>query len=65
MVRNSAYGIAHCGLIAGKTVNEVRHVLGRPTGEDERRSATWWQQYRGLAVFFANGRVIRTDVGAE
>lgn len=59
---DTAYGIAHCGLIDGKTQAEVRRLLGRPTGRDER--GEWWR-YRGLAVFFADGRVIRTDVGAS
>lgn len=59
---DTAYGIAHCGLIDGDIQAEVRRLLGRPAGRDER--GEWWQ-YRGLAVFFADGRVIRTDVGAS
>ncbi len=59
---DTAYGIAHCGLIDGKTQAEVRRLLGRPASRDER--GEWWQ-YRGLAVFFADRRVIRTDVGAS
>ena len=59
---DTAYGVAHCNAIDGKTPVQVRRLLGRPQTQDEMGGQTYWQ-YSGLAVFFDDGRVARTSVG--
>lgn len=59
---DTAYGVAYCDVIDGKTPVHVRRLLGRPRTQDEMGGQTYWQ-YSGLAIFFDDGRVARTSVG--
>lgn len=60
--RDVAYGLSHCGLLDGRSARHVRRLLGRPTFRDRAGNEAHWL-YGGLAVYFADGRVTRTDVG--
>jgi hypothetical protein len=59
-----AYGVAHCDLVDGKTSSQVRRLLGRPTTRARIGGGRTYWGYGDLVVYFADGLVVETHVGA-
>lgn len=60
----AAYGVAHCGLVAGRTPSQVRRLLGSPSTHDRANARRIYWDYGGLVVWFADGVVVETHAGA-
>ncbi|HWK26374.1 MAG TPA: hypothetical protein VNS09_07430 [Solirubrobacter sp.] len=62
--KSNAYGIAHCRLVEGRTMAEVRDLLGRPSTSGQTGERTYWS-YLWLYVFFEHGRAVDAHAGAS